>query len=301
MLNFDVSGFRKSDHSIIPGRNSMPPHRLRCREVWGGNGPVFNKISAPGIDVTVSSIPAEQSAQGGDVYYLSGCGCGLITRLAIADVSGHGPPVADVANCLRLLMRKHVDVLDQTELAVLLNKEFGSLPDMNRFATALLAAYFPPTRQLVVCNIGHPPPLWYQSGPGQWRVLRHDITMQAGSMKNVPLGLVDAAEYVQFTVGLAEGDMVLIYSDALIESRSASGAELGIDGLIQLANACTVRSPSDVGLRLLESLSEHRGGKPSRDDQTLLLLSHHGGGGFLETVKYRFRSVARMMGLVAAD
>ena len=51
---------------------------------------------------------------GGDVYYVSACATGRITRLLVADVSGHGANVRDTAISLRDLMRQYVNHIDQT-------------------------------------------------------------------------------------------------------------------------------------------------------------------------------------------
>ncbi len=89
---------------------------MTCMEVWGGNQPVDNGVVMAGIDAWVYSRPyagpAGTASAGGDVYFVSSCATGRITRLLVADVSGHGTAVGDIAISLRTLMRKYVNFLD---------------------------------------------------------------------------------------------------------------------------------------------------------------------------------------------
>src|SRR6266576_4310765 len=88
------------------------PQHMQCMEVWGGNQIVDSGVVMAGLDAWVYCRPFGASDAGGDVYYVSSCATGRITRLLVADVSGHGAAVGDVASSLRLLMRKYVNYLD---------------------------------------------------------------------------------------------------------------------------------------------------------------------------------------------
>jgi len=75
------------------------------------------------------------------VYYASSCATGRITRLLLADVSGHGKTVAATAADLRALMRRFVNRLDQGEFVRLLNQQFGALSRQGAFATAIVTTF----------------------------------------------------------------------------------------------------------------------------------------------------------------
>ena len=134
-------------------------HRMQCMEVWGSNRAVEANVTMTGLDVWAFSRPFEKGEQGGDVYYLSSCASGRISRLLLADVSGHGAEVAATAESLRDLMRRHVNYIDQTRLAEKVNQEFSASAENGRFATAVLVTFFAPKRSLSVSNAGHPDPL----------------------------------------------------------------------------------------------------------------------------------------------
>src|SRR5437763_9069649 len=87
---------------------------LQCMEVWGGNRSADAGVVMAGLDAWVYCRPFKDSGTGGgDVYYVSSCATGRITRLLVADVSGHGEKVSTVADQLRLLMRRYVNHIDQ--------------------------------------------------------------------------------------------------------------------------------------------------------------------------------------------
>src|SRR5437899_58220 len=103
-------------------QDSAPALLMQCMEVWGGNQVVDSSVAMAGLDAWVYSRPYGQADGGGDVHYVSSCATGRITRLLVADVSGHGVAVCDVAAQLRTLMRRYVNYLDQTRFVRSMNE-----------------------------------------------------------------------------------------------------------------------------------------------------------------------------------
>jgi phosphoserine phosphatase RsbU/P len=249
---------------------------MQCMEVWGGSQLTSQGVELGGLDVWVYSKPFGEAQRGGDVYYVSSCATGRISRLLLADVSGHGQSVASTAADLRTLMRRFVNHLDQQEFVRLLNEQFSALSKSGRFATAIVTTFFAPSRRLSLCNAGHPRPLLFRAREGQWSLLGHQEKVGHGP-QNIPLGLFQLADYEQFDVELDPGDCVITYTDALIESCDADGEMLGEDGLLRIANLL-----GDVpGEKLISSLLEEIGARfpenLSADDVTLLVVRANGG------------------------
>jgi len=253
---------------------------LQCLEVWGGNRAVSEAVTMPGLDAWVFSRPYEDSAGGGDIHYVSSCATGRITRLLIADVSGHGDSVSSVAVALRDLMRRYVNHLDQTKFVRGLNREFAQLETGGRFATAVAATYWAPTGTLVLCNAGHPRPMWYNARKNQWSILlaadpaaarpRGDDDGEGPS--NVPLGVDDAASYSQIGLKLAGDDLVLFYTDSLIEARSPDGSMLGEAGLARLLGGVDPTKPATLVADLLREIDRYTCHASLGDDVTAMLL-----------------------------
>src|SRR6476646_3209934 len=149
---------------------------MQCMEVWGGSQLTSRVVEFGGLDAWVYSKPYGQARSGGDVYYASSCATGRISRLLLADVSGHGNTVASTAANLRTLMRRFVNRLDQTEFVRLLNRQFTALSDSGPFATAVVDTVFAPSQCLIVCNAGHPRPLLYRAATREWTLLGAEIS-----------------------------------------------------------------------------------------------------------------------------
>lgn len=81
----------------------------------GGSQLTSAGVEFGGVNARVYIKPYGQAKAGGDVYYASSCATGRISRLLLADVWGHGNAVAATAADLRILMRRFVNHLDQTE------------------------------------------------------------------------------------------------------------------------------------------------------------------------------------------
>jgi len=125
---------------------------MKCLEVFGGSQLTAQGIVIGGLDAWVYSKPHGQAKRGGDVYYASSCAAGRITRLLLADVSGHGKSVAAIAADLRLLMQRFINRWDQAEFVRLLNQQFSTLLKTGTFATAIVSTFFAPSRRLILCN-----------------------------------------------------------------------------------------------------------------------------------------------------
>ena len=270
------------------------PRPLHCMEIFGGSGVREESVSTPGLDVWIFSRPFEGAAGGGDVHYISLCGGGVITRLIVADVSGHGREVAEVAVALRALMRKNINRKVQTRLVAALNRQFAELAQLRRFATAVVATYLATSRTLSVCNAGHPRPLLYRAGAGLWDVLAPEET----GTGNLPLGIDDASAYHQFAVNLGVGDVVAFFTDALVESRDGEGPMLGESGLLEVARTLPATSdPVEIGRALLAGADRHRGDRPDDDDATVVVLRHNATGPKSLSVGEKLDVYAKVFGL----
>ncbi len=248
---------------------AQPP--MACMEVWGGSQLADHGATFSGLDAWVYSRPYGQASRGGDVVYASSCATGRITRLMVADVAGHGETVAATAADLRLLMRRFVNTLDQTELVGHLNRQFAALSAQAVFATAIVATFFAPTRRLVLCNAGHPRPILYRASTGEWDFLGAGDAPATPGPRNLPLGILDIADYDSSDIELQEGDCLLAYTDALIESQDADGEIFGEDGVLRLLRLLGDVEPSRLIRTLLTEIEDRYSDNLSQDDLTVLV------------------------------
>lgn len=252
-----------------------PPERMRCMEVWGGNRAADKQLEMPGLRVWVYSRPHGFATGGGDVYYLSSCASGRISRILLADVSGHGEAAAELAVVLRDLMRENVNWVKQTRFVRAMNRQFAALAEQGGFATAVATTFFAPTRSLAICNAGHPVPLLYRRARREWTRVS-EAPSRPKTFTNTPLGVMDQAEYVQVETKLESGDLALLVSDALTEARDADGRMLGTDGLWRVVSSLNAEDPDELVPQLLQSIDSRCAGSLSEDDATVLLLQATG-------------------------
>ncbi len=245
--------------------------RLACFEQWGGNRKAEFPIELPGLAGWIYSIPLEPEAGGGDVHYLSVCSKGMVSRIALADVSGHGPSANSVAERLRALLRSHTDSWDQTVLMRELSDAFHEGQVHGQFATATVLGFYVETSELLFTNAGHPPPLWFRAREKAWHFLNED-TRFAQDVDNLPLGLIQGTSYTQTAVRLAANDLLVLYTDGITETLNDADEELGREGLLQLAQQTGTSDPVEFGASLLARLVEYRGTARRRDDETVVVL-----------------------------
>jgi sigma-B regulation protein RsbU (phosphoserine phosphatase) len=245
---------------------------MQCMEVWGGSQLTSSGVELPGLDVWVYSKPFEEAQRGGDVYYVSSCASGRISRLLLADVSGHGNSVASTAADLRTLMRRFVNRLDQKEFVRLLNEQFTALSSQGTFSTAVVTTFFSPTRRLSLCNAGHPRPLLFRATEGRWSFLGHQDNPEKKGPRNIPFGIFQLADYEQLDIELDPGDCLVSYTDALIESCDADGEMLGEEGLLRIVNLLGDIPAEKFISSLLQQIAERFPHNLSADDVTLMVV-----------------------------
>jgi len=257
-------------------RASIEQDRMRCMEVWGGNTPVDRSFRAVGLEGWVYHQPFDVAKSGGDVYYASSCASGRITRLLLADVSGHGQQASRAAVALRDLMRKNINYISQTRLVREINKDVAACLDDDSFATLVVCTFFSPTRSLQICNAGHPFPLVYRSAGGNWTSADLLTRSRQQGSADFPLGVTDGGSYSRFDTSLAPGDMVLCVSDAFTESCNSDGKILGPGGLLEIVQELPVAEPSEIIGLLIEVLRAKQYGNLTQDDATALLIRADG-------------------------
>lgn len=246
------------------------PYRLACLELHGGNQPGAYSAELPGLAGWVSCRPLGPSG-GGDLYYLTACSQGVIARVALADVAGHGEIVSSPAARLREALREHVDHWDQSMLVRRLNESILKGALHSRFATAFLASFYCESGELLFTNAGHPPPLWYRAAAREWIFLL-DSTPYSKEIVDLPLGMIAGTSYTQTAVQLEAGDLLLLYTDGISESWDESGEQLGLDRLLSIARDLPVESAAAAGQGLLSAVERFRGSEPRADDETVVAL-----------------------------
>ncbi len=247
-------------------------HELQCMEIWSGNESIENFVTAPGMEAWVFSQPYHGDLHGGDVHHLSLCVGGIVTRIALADVAGHGQAVAETSKTLRQLLRRFMNAKSQNRLVVELNRRFTEMEQGGTFATAVIATYLSHQRRMLLTNAGHPRPLVFRQAINEWQFLS-DEAIDHGYADNLPLGLDGACSYQNYSFSLEANDWVLLYTDAFTEAMDPKEKLLGEMGLIELVRQIPLSTNADeFGRKLIWGVQAYSQGAPTEDDATLIIM-----------------------------
>nr|WP_213011781.1 PP2C family protein-serine/threonine phosphatase [Actinoplanes toevensis] len=205
----------------------------------------------PGLQVMVGYLPAERAIRvGGDWYHAQELGDGRAV-LAVGDVAGHGLAAANSMAHLRfaLIAWLAIGIDDPATLM----RHLNSLCTRLRVTgTAVIAVFDPANRGLTWARAGHAAPLLARGGVAM------PLDLPAGLL----LGADDDSTYQVLTPCLAAGDLLLLYTDGLVERRTSGGPPLLPEVMSILGAAST-----DHGEQALPALAA-RLNRPSPDDDT---------------------------------
>lgn len=153
--------------------------------------------------------------------------------MLIGDVGGVDNLFTDVAERMRDIMKRNVNVIAQTSAIRQMRVSLDTASEHGGFASTLLSTFFAPLRTFTICNAGHPPPLLFRSTTPDWHLLKS--VKPLGLSDENPSGTVDSDEYQTMKFTLEVGDMVLSYSNDLTECRWSNGRTMGLMGVQKLA------------------------------------------------------------------
>ncbi len=211
--------------------------------------------SIDGVAVQVGYNPGDESDVGGDLYDVMELSSGRI-GIAIGDVQGRGAHAAAVMGQLRAALRAYA-VLDLEPAQVLTHLD-DLVQGLNEalLVTCVYAIYDPFTRECVLANAGHPPPL-LAGAHGC-----HPMEVPP----DVPLG-VGGIAFTDHAFKVAPGDTVVLYTDGVVERRDQSVDK----GVRALCDALEAIGPSPTPAALCRATLRASSG-PLDDDRAVLAM-----------------------------
>lgn len=220
--------------------------------------------SIPQLDgVQIDAVNVSSKTVSGDYYDLIQREDGQLV-LIIADVSGKGMPASLLASNLQASLRAQCDHWNSPG-AILrrVNRQLHASTDSRHFATAFLAFFDPATRRLRYSTGGHDAPLLI-TGASEL------VKLDAGGL---PLGAFDFGDYDEGEVQLGDGDLLLLYTDGLTETRSPDGEdEYGVERLVRFLKANRNSGVAELLADLERELQTFRKRQEADDDITLIAL-----------------------------
>ncbi|HEX5051450.1 MAG TPA: SpoIIE family protein phosphatase [Planctomycetota bacterium] len=216
---------------------------------------------APNLDIHGFYQPAERTS--GDFFDFVKLKDGRLA-VVVGDVSGHGVGPALITASAQATLRTGLRVVgDPAAALTMLNQDLSERIDPDKFLT-LLMLVFAADGAVEVCNAGHPPALLVRAG----QVLTSDA-------HGLALGVAAELEYkVDHRLQLERGDVLLAFTDGLIEARAAGAEQLfGEERVRQVLveHAAKGSSAEQITRALAQAAFEFAGGLPD-DDVTLVVI-----------------------------
>jgi phosphoserine phosphatase RsbU/P len=241
------------------------PLRIKCAEIWGGILAIDTDVCTTGLSASIFST-AHDGDRGGDMYYVSVCKWDSLTRIALADLRGHGGQVSRLSAWVYESMQKRMNTTSGDKILWDLNGEVKTR-GFNAITTAVVVGYHTDKRKLYFSYAGHPP-AYVQHGGGCWQRL----TLESGSEPtNLPLGILSNVKYDMGHIKIKPGDRICLYTDGVTDCANQDDEAFGETRLSDSLNRNGALSPAALKNAILADLARHRGACPLDDDVTLLL------------------------------
>lgn len=210
------------------------------------------------FEMAARSMPAE--VVGGDFYDVIPMS-DQIQGVAIADASGHGLPAAlqvrDVYTGLRMGVARDFKIVRTME-------RLNRIIHDSRLTTKFVSLFYgelEASGNFIYVNAGHNPPILAK--PGEIQLLR-----QTG----IVLGPSRDAAYARGFATMDRGDVLVLYTDGLVEARDPRGNEFGLDRLKRLVASSREKTAEEILAAIKERVEAFTRNAPPEDDRTLLII-----------------------------
>jgi len=185
------------------------------------------------------------------------------------DVSGKDVPAAMLASLIQGTVRATAwtrSSAEHNQATSQLNRLLCERASQERFASLFWGYFDTQTSLLHYVNCGHCAPLLFRARQGVVRLC------DGGPV----LGLLPNAGFEQGVERLEQGDVLVLYSDGIVEAANASGEEFGEHRLIAAIESCLCDGPDAIRDRILQEVRAFTNSSRLEDDQTLLAIRYTG-------------------------
>ncbi len=194
------------------------------------------------------------------------------TFIALGDVSGKAAPAALyaalVSGILRSLAPRH---LSPAPLLAVLNDQLQERKLDAQYVTMLAALWDDATCTLSLSNAGSVQPMLVTRNG---REMTDALEVTTLPVEGFPLGLFPHSSYDESSMRLRSGDMVLFFSDGIVDAVNSRGEQFGSERLQTLMQHHPTAALSAQGAvdAIMEAVMTHQAGTEHFDDETIIVL-----------------------------
>ncbi len=213
----------------------------------------------PPLQMAVLFKPVAQL--GGDLYDWITFDDGRLA-IVIGDVAGKGAPAALYGALSSGVIRTRAGrKYPPAQMLELVNKTLYQRPIEGQYIAVTYAIYEPTTKSIALSNSGLPYPLLLRQGQPTFL-----------NIGGIPLGLFPDSMYEETKLQLIPGDVLVFYSDGVVEMRNDAGEEFGLRRLAETVRRNHEKAPEEIVKALSAALAEFIGRVRPQDDRTMIVV-----------------------------
>jgi phosphoserine phosphatase RsbU/P len=224
-------------------------------------------VQIEGYDIAARSVMAKEV--GGDFFdviplEVVPLGPGKL-GIMIADVSGKGIPAALFMALSRIVVRVNATWYANRPAAAIrdANTIISNDSKSGMFVTLFYGLLDSTNHTLTYVNAGHNPPIHYRASDG---------TLSELEATGIAMGVLDDADYTQDTIQMAQGDLLILYTDGITEAENVKQDMFDLERLENVILASRDLSSKEIIQAILNEVRVFTGDHPQSDDITLMVI-----------------------------
>jgi phosphoserine phosphatase RsbU/P len=199
---------------------------------------------------------------GGDIYDLFKYNDNELI-FNIGDVSGKGSPASILMAVVYAGFRSQIrENAQMSEINARLNNLLFETTSSSHYATFFLGYVNQEKRQLIYSNAGHNPPI----------LIRADNSTKMLDQGGIVLGFLEHQIYLQQTIDLTSGDILISFTDGLNEAFDMNDEEFGNDRIIEIVTENKDKSCRKIRDLIFEAVKDFHGRDRDLDDDFTLIV-----------------------------
>ncbi len=222
-----------------------------------------NNPQLSGLQIVAKTRPA--SELGGDSFsFINRKGK---TYVYVGDVTGHGAAAGIIMTMVSSLINVFADFYDNTyDIVVNVNKYLKKWVKKAMYMTMVMLCWDEKSKKMTYVGAGHEHIIIYRAATGKTE------TILSGG---VALGMVEdnSKLVIEKDIALGDGDVVILYSDGIIEARNDAGELFGLPRLVDAVEEYAGQYSSEgINMHIAKDVSKYMGNHEQDDDMTLIVV-----------------------------
>jgi phosphoserine phosphatase RsbU/P len=211
-----------------------------------------------GLEIDATYLPCKEVS--GDFYDIIKLNNDKFA-FVVADVAGKGIPGAMLVSTMQARLSAYLeDNQDLVQIVDRLNRNLIKNTTDDRFITFFICIYNPQDASLVYLNGGHNPPFLLNNG------FVKPLTVGGIFIGSMPW------DYESETLHLKKEDILILYTDGLVEAMNEKKEEFGDERLIKILTQNKSKSPQQILKKITASVDKHTKNEKLEDDFTLVVI-----------------------------